>query len=257
MNSELKQAFELIIDGSIEDRKGKNYQHYFWGSGFAWRILEYLKKADISEGILRMEEGTDITVIYDKHIIDISNSLIEMKEEYFSQFGNEVVGEVNRKTILIGNKMYLKGASLINIVQKYNINMSESEEFEYAIVVARIHTDGTLYSALDSMFCTSIEYEDINNFSDQDKKLDVKWKNVFKSIKEPFKSKLACFFVDEETARFEGSFCYNSISNEGLFSEFAKEEENNCVIQLFFGESHGSTFILEVNEDSNLGKLRR
>lgn len=257
MNNELKEAFEIIINCQIEDRNDKVYQHYFWASGFAWRILEYLKRADISEGTLRMEEGSDINVIYDKHIIDVNNSLIEMKEEYFSQFGEEIVDEINKETILIGDKAYLKGASLIDVVKKYNIDMSESEEFEYAIVVARIHTDGTLYNALDSLFCTSIEYDDIKNFNDHDKKLDNEWKAIFENIKEPFKSKLACFFVDNETAKFEGAICYNSINNKGLFSEFVKEEGNDCVIQLFFGESHGSTFILEVNDDSILAKLSR
>ncbi|MDS0527409.1 hypothetical protein NNC19_17090 [Clostridium sp. SHJSY1] len=248
MDNELKKAFELILNCNIHHGDGEVYHHYYWDEYILDFIGEYLTKEAlelIPNGII--EPWKDEPSMYEKYFIDLNNSFIMIDEEYdfFSEFGEEVVNAAMEEKIFIGETPYLKGSSLIDIIKKFDIDMNNSEDFEYATIVVRVHTDGTLYSALCSLFCATYGYEDIMDIDDPIEKLDEKWKTVFEKIEEPLKSHLACFFLNEYAARCEGACYSNGINNGGFLSEFIFNKTNKCLIQLDYGEGQASSFILK------------
>ncbi|URZ16563.1 hypothetical protein [Clostridium felsineum] len=197
MDNELKKAFELILNCNIKDEEGEVYHHYYWDEFILEFIGEYLTKEAleiIPDGIIK--PWKDEQGMHEKWLIDLNNSLIMLEEDYdfFSEFGEEVVDAVMKERIFIGESPYLKGSSLIRIVKKFDIDMNKSEEFEFATIIARVHTDGTFYSALCSLFCATYGYENIMDIDNPIKRVDEKWETIFEKIEEPLKSHLACFF---------------------------------------------------------------
>jgi len=252
MDNELKKAFELILNCNINDEEGEIYHHYYWDELIPDYLAEYLTKEALEQnldGII--EPWKDVDGMYEKWFVDLNNSFIMLDEgcDCFSEFGEEVVNAVEEEKIFIGEIPCLKGSSLIDIIKKFDIDLNESEDFEYNTIVVRVHTDGTLYSALCSLFCATYGYEDIMDIDNPIKKLDEEWKTAFEKIEEPLKSHLACFFLNQDNARCEGACYSNGINNGGFLSDFVSDKNNKCLIQLDYGEGQATSFILKSSKE--------